>query len=212
MSAVRRRAAVTLALLALLVAPTVLVGSAQAAPVASAATRCGVDPTDAEAVTEAAEGVDEVFVGEVAETDRRSVPASGRRIVVWRYRMAVEAGFQGVLGSGNSVWVLLTDQTRARDRLRLGDTYLVFATESGNQLLTETCGLTRLPGGLDDDTDAALTATLSPADPAPLDPTLTPVDGADSDSPPLSRAVAPGLAIGLVGLLGLVLVSRLGRR
>ncbi|MEQ6903851.1 hypothetical protein, partial [Nocardioides sp. YIM 152588] len=186
-----------------------------AAPGTASAVRvdgCGdLDLTDQEAVTARAEGVDNVFAGEIVE--REVVRASGEKLG-WRYTIEVGAGFTGLVSSDSRVRLTVPneDGRLLSARLPKGASYLFFATEDGSQLVADPClGVVRLKGGLTTALTDRLDEYLSPPAPVVPTPTLTRDADTDEESPALGRLVAPGAALALVGVLGLVLVSRLGR-
>lgn len=228
---------VLVALLNPVIAVAALLTSGAPAPAAALPPVCGeLDLTDSGTLTARADAVEDVFVGSVTEITRSRNGTSGRapdagqgegaqgagtgdagQTRVFRYAVDVEAAFRGIVDEDSrDIVVTVTIGARASaPEIRLGRTYLFFVDELGAQLIAEPCtGVVTLPGrsgGLDADTEALLTATLDPAAPSAVTPTLEQVEGADEDPPALSRMLAPGGALALIGLLGLMLVSRLGR-
>ena len=220
----RRRApallAVPAALLAL--APVAPAAAASAVPESVGATypaRCdALDLSDEAEVDARALPADDVFAGTV----RAVQPTAGdaRRV---GYLVAVERVFRGTLskrsGPGKQVLVTIAWPTDARPTVAKGKTYLFFTNDSGGRVVADPCtGTALLPRGLTPRLAATLRRFLASVEPtATPSPTPQPVsfrepDDPAGDPPDLSRVLASGGAITLIGVLGLVLVSRLGRR
>ncbi|TIC82220.1 hypothetical protein E8D34_17215 [Nocardioides sp. GY 10113] len=220
--------------LALLVVAAVPVGAAGTAGAAHAATTpvpgavraalpagCGdLDLADESAVVARADSVDAVFAGRV--TGRQPVSAGGLRISGWEHTVEVTKGFTSLAGAGSTLTVDISHPPGEPlvGRLKKNATYLFFGTEIGRgetpaskaDYDADPCtGAVLLPDGLTAELEGQLDGYLRPAPPAVPTPTLTTVEGAAVDPPSLGRLVAPGAALALAGLLGLVLVSWLGR-
>ncbi len=179
---------------------------------------CGaLDVTDTAAVVANAEGVSDVFLGRVVRLDRVQVnpsatpgatgsPASRDLL----YNVLVDAPVTGDLAADQRVDVVLAGVEGDDEPLRRSRRYLFFATGDGAVLRADGCdgyaSGTMLDAAALEELRTALTA-----EPEQPDVVLTRPEG--SDGPPdLGRIVAPGAAVSLIGILGLVLVSRLGRR
>jgi len=95
--------------------------------------------------------------------------------------------------------------------LVVGTAYVFFTVSSGDPWIAESSGGT-VPADLDvvDKVERLLGEGRDPVPPAPESAEFTPVEVGSPTT--LSRAAAPGLALILVGLLGLIVVRGLGRR
>lgn len=179
---------------------------------------CGtVDLTDTEALAGRADSADAVFAGEVVAVERVRVPdaTGGGATRAWRHRVQVLEDYQGVLGDGSRVKVDVAagpdDSPSDPTSLTAGNTYLFFVTEDGNRLVADPCsGAVLLRSGLTEPVADQLNAAFDAA-PSSVEVTLERASGTSEDPPELGRLVAPGAALALIGLLGLLLVSRLGR-
>ena len=201
-SAVRRLLAASLAAGAL----ALLGGPADAAPTAP-------DACPGVTQAEATESADVVFTGTVASRTRSK--GSGTR--EFAHEVDVELVFKGPI-STSTVPVVTRDADRTipgLGPLEEGERYLVFGrvveAEGSPVIVAGGCSGTGVAAA-DAVTriEVLLGAGRPPVAPAQPDPQFTSVDGADPDS--FTRTAAPGLALILIGLLGLVVVRRLNRR
>jgi hypothetical protein len=149
-----------------------------------------------------------VFTGTITDIARSG---SARRGTV-TYDVAVQRVYKGNVSSDR------VSVTTARDAgqcglgdLRADRRYVFFAKPSGTALVIESCSSTGpARAGLVATVERLLGAGRDPSPPAP--PTTAQFTRvADSRPASVTRLAAPGVALVLVGLLGLVVVRRLAR-
>ncbi len=140
------------------------------------------------------------------------------RTTRWQHTVTVVSPFQSAFQPGDRTLIVTQPAGIAGGlgKLEKGATYVFFVNgEQGmDHLLAGTCsGTTKLVGGLTAEMQSRLEETLGePADEAVPDYSLTaPTDGARS-TPALGRLAAPGAAVALLGVLGLLLVARISSR
>ncbi|QSR28536.1 hypothetical protein CFH99_23210 [Nocardioides aromaticivorans] len=194
-------------------------GPASAAPAAAGPIPpgCGaLDVTDTQAVAANAEGASDVFVGRVVRLDRVRVhpgatsgtttsPATRDLL----YDVLVDVPVTGDLAADRRVDVVLVGVEGGEEPLRRSRRYLFFATDEGSVLRADGCDGYASGTSLDAATLEEIRTALT-AEPETPDAVLSKPEG--SDGPPdLGRVVAPGAAVSLIGILGLVLISRVGR-
>ena len=93
--------------------------------------------------------------------------------------------------------------------LAKGKRYIFFVTEQGSRLVS-TSSTARASRSLTRQVVAKLGSGVQPHPPPPATATFTKV--ADASPPSLSRLLAPGAALLILSLLGLLVAGRLGRR
>jgi hypothetical protein len=221
--------ALAAALLAL--APVAPAGAAQAGPVQASAVQTGpaataasypamcdaLDLTDEPEIDARALDADDVFAGKV----RAAQPAASnpKRI---GYVVAVEESFRGNLAKGKRVLVTIDWPADVNPTVQPDRAYLFFVKQrtSGHVVADACTGSALLPSGLTPRLAASLRrflVSVEPTAPASPTPSAQPVSfhapsDRVGDPPDLSRVLASGGAISLIGVLGLLLVTRIGRR
>ena len=141
------------------------------------------------------------------------------RTTRWQHTVTVESPFQSALQPGDRVLVVTQPSGRAGGlgKLDQGATYVFFVSgEQGmDHLLAEACaGTTKLPGALSAELRDQLAATLGePVDEETTpDYTLSAPDDGARSTPSLGRLAAPGAALAIIGVLGLLLLARISSR
>ncbi len=160
-------------------------------------------------VPQQVENADAVFSGTVTMA---SGPTTSGKHQVMSYDVKVDRVYKGDITSQTVTVKSSADPTRCGLNGMTADTrYLFFArdSDSGN-LRADRCGGTGpAKSSKTQKVIAILGNGTTPIPPTPEKATFTRV--ADSDPPDLTRLVAPGAALVLVGLLGLMLFAALGR-
>jgi hypothetical protein len=177
-----------------------------------------VGPVPAHACCVAATGprdiraASDVFTGTV--TGVRSTGSARRGTVT--YAVAVERVYRGGVRTDHvTVTTRRARSTCGVDRLRAQRRYVFLAKASGSDLVLEACGGTAAARpALVRQVEQVLGKGRAPSPVAPPSPpataTFTPVSA--SRPAGVTRLAAPGAALVLAGLLGLVVVRRLARR
>ncbi|GAA3664563.1 hypothetical protein GCM10022237_25810 [Nocardioides ginsengisoli] len=210
--------ALAAALLAL--APVGAAPAAQASParVTSYPAMCAaLDLTDEPEIDARALDADDVFAGKV----RAAQPSAKdpRRV---GYVVAVEESFRGDIAKGKRVLVTIAWPADVNPSVQPDRAYLFFVKQktTGHVVADACTGSALLPSGLTPRLAASLRrflASVEPTPPATPTPSAQPVSfhtprDRAGDPPDLSRVLASGGAISLIGVLGLLLVTRAGRR
>ncbi len=203
-----RAAALALMGTAVLVSPP----AAHATPDAAAGQCRDFDLADSAQVAEKAAAADAIFEGRVVATEKRD-RSSGD--VDFANTVKVLVPYQGDLAADERVTVVTG---RSRDdglgRLTEKARYLFFATEqrSGALIATRCGGTTELDGTLEQRFSSVLEQVIADAEEPEVVVTLAEPEGGTTTPPSLGRSVAPGLALGLAGMLGLAVVVGVGSR
>lgn len=183
------------------VAAAVAVVAVPGSPAAAAPKRCP-QPSLAQQVKQA----DVVFRGTV----EKARPVKGKGAHRTRtYKVRADRVYQSSLVADS---VVVTAEVGAKcppPTLKQGKRYIFFVTEDGSRLVS-TASTARATTKLTDRVVAKLGSGVQPHPAPPATATFTPVAGAAPAG--LARLLAPGAALLIVSLLGLVVVGRLGRR
>jgi hypothetical protein len=234
-AAFRTTLAMALAVLACWFGTTTM---ATAEPATAGAADCDqLDLSNLTAVLARAEAVTDVFAGEVRAVEPRTSVGGGEgkanqtgsstdapqqdpdtRTTGWQHTIVVKVPFRTALRPGDQALVVTTPLTdeNGLGRLKAGDTWLFFASGAAgmDHLVAEACsGSQMLPGGLGADLRNALHDALDgEADDPEMPVTLSAPDDGAGGSPNFGRLAAPGAAVALIGVLGLLLLGRVGAR
>ncbi len=173
--------------------------------------RSGAAPDDCvKGTTEAVETSDAVFLGLVTAVERTGRGPHGAE---YSNTVEVERVYKGPINQPSAA-VRTVASSRNRSGLGPldeGQRYMFFVNIAGDVMTASGCSGTT-PGT--DDQVAKVVELRGEGRPAvaPPPPEATFERVADSDPADFTRAAAPGLALVLIGLLGLIVVRRLGRR
>jgi hypothetical protein len=145
---------------------------------------------------------DAVFTGTVSNRAHR-----GAKVV---YTVGVERIYKGEVGETATVTTPRKARRCGLPDLQQGGSYVFFASTAGDELtLTSDSGTASATDARVARVERLLGAGTSPTPPEPVQATFTMVAGEPTS---LARLAAPGVALVIVGLLGLLLVASLGRR
>ncbi len=213
-----------------------------ATPAAATVECTRLDLDNATAVRERADRVTDVFAGKVREVEPRSAAGGGEgqagqddgpsdgpsdgptrapdpRTTRWQHTVTVVIPFKSALQPGDRALIVTQPAGDAGGlgKLDQGATYVFFvSTEQGmDHLRAARCsGTTKLPDGLTAEMRDQLDETLGepPAEDTTPDYTLSAPDDGARSTPSLGRLAAPGAAVALIGVLGLLLVARMASR
>lgn len=152
-----------------------------------------------------------VFSGEVTAVTEQAKPA-GEPGSYYLQDVSVARVYRGEIDTET---VQVRSETRPKEcslgPLTVGTQYMFFAVSAGEPWVAESGGGTvAADAEVVDKVERLLGEGRDPVPPAPESAEFTPVQTGEPTT--LSRAAAPGLALILIGLLGLVVVRGLGRR
>ncbi len=157
-------------------------------------------------VRDSVKRADAVFSGVLVDS---STARDDRKRPRTTYRIDAETLYKGDL-PGSRVLVMSTGGSCSLGDLPSDRRFVFFVSERGADLSTNQCsGTGRAKGALLEKVEkvAGPGTDVRPSPPSqPAEPEFTPVD--DGEPEELTRLAAPGLALTLVGLLGLLVVRR----
>jgi hypothetical protein len=149
---------------------------------------------------------DVVFRGEVKKVF--SVHGAGKQRTR-TYRVLSDRVYRSSLVQPSVVVTARVGTRCALPTLTKGTRYIFFVTEHGSELMAKP-GTSRATAKLTTQVVKRLGTGVQPEPTPPATAEFTPV--AHADPPALSRLLAPGAALLIISLLGLLVVGRLGRR
>lgn len=148
------------------------------------------------------EAADALFTGTVSAVTRQTLAV--------HYTVQVERVYKGDVGEQATVMTQRNPRACGLPGLVQGGRYVFYAADDGGDLvISSRGGTTRATAAAVATVERLLGPGTSPVPPEPETATFTTVAGEPASR---TRLAAPGAALVLVGLLGLVLVGSLGRR
>jgi hypothetical protein len=152
-----------------------------------------------------------VFTGEVTAVTKQDKPAEEKG-AYYVQDVTVSRVYQGEIESQDvEVRSERTPRQCSLGELEVGTEYMFFVVSSGAPWIANSGGGTRVADvEVVDKIVQLLGDGRDPVPPVPESAEFTPVS--DHDPPTLSRAAAPGLALVLIGMLGLIVVRGVSRR
>lgn len=153
----------------------------------------------------------DVFTGTITAVQSERNP-NGQRGATMTYDVEVERVYKGdVATSAVQVTSDRSSTSCGLGQLAADKRYVFFAQADGSDLSADSCGGTaRASDQLVTKVERMLGAGRNPVPPEPAKAVFTRV--ADAEPATLTRMAAPGVALVLAGLLGLIVVRRLGSR
>ncbi|MEZ5094682.1 MAG: hypothetical protein R2731_00210 [Nocardioides sp.] len=160
-----------------------------------------------------AKRADAVFTGTVTRSRRSTEGTTKKPREIRTYTVAVERTYQGKLsGTTLTVATAATPAACGIGPLTKGDTWVFFVTGKGTTFAGTSCGGSApASAAYVHKVEKVLGAGTAVVEPRPPTPPLSFDDVETASVQPLARMVAPGAALALLGLLGLLLVGRRSR-
>jgi hypothetical protein len=175
--------------------------SPAAAAAAAPAGRCAPQSLDKDI-----KHADVVFRGMVDKAMRAHGPADDRTRT---YNVTADRVYKASLVADQVRVTTMLGQACPPPKLTQGKRYIFFVTEEGSRLVS-TQATARATHELTSHVEAKLGSGKPPRSAPPVNAQFTKV--ADAAPPTLSRLLAPGAALLILSLLGLLVVARMGRR
>lgn len=162
---------------------------------------------DVASVKKSAARADAVFSGVVLDSTRNRAGSGADQDV---YRVEADTVYQGDITAAR-VEVVSPGTSCGLGGIQRDESYIFFVTARGTELRADQCGGS---GSASKRRIGAVEKALGPgtsldAEPTPTEVSFTPVDDGAPQS--LTRLAAPGAALVLIGLLGLLVVRRASR-
>ncbi len=184
----------------------VLVGGALLTATAGAATAAPAAPCAQRGLNKEIKQADVVFRGKVDKAGRVRGKGDQRSRI---YKVTADRVYQGTLVTDRVRVTVEVGAPCPPAKLAQGKRYIFFVTEEGSRLVS-TSATARASHKLTDQVVAKLGNGEQPHQAPPVQAEFTLV--ANATPPRLSRLLAPGAALLVVSLLGLLVVGRMGRR